>query len=157
MPAARGALTRRRFHLKVKNGVEITLRTIHLGSARRVVTLEIDGNAAADEFLMEISKSNFVGFQNLRGRIEFIAEHDRYERKETFRSLGDGLYEFKTRDGLRLYAFYDELPGLEPQLIIATSGGGKGKQNRDIRQARALRESYLLAKTRPDTRIRLIP
>jgi hypothetical protein len=54
-----------------------------------------------------------------------------------------------------LYAFYDELPGLEPQLIIATSGGGKGKQSSDIRKARDLRQRYLEAKLLPDTHIEI--
>lgn len=48
-----------------------------------------------------------------------------------------------------------ELPGLEPQLIIATSGGGKGKQSSDIRNARELRQRCLEAKLLPDTHIEI--
>jgi hypothetical protein len=140
----------------VKSALEIILRTIHLGPARRVVTLDLGNGSPADEFLETLHRSNREGFDALEARIRAIANHPRYQNPLTFKSLGQGLFEFKTKkSGLRLYAFYDEIPGLQPQLIIATSGGGKGKQSSDIRQARDLRQRYLDAKLLPDTRIEI--
>ncbi len=121
-----------------------------------MVTLDLGNGSPADEFLENLHRSNREGFDALEARIRAIANHLRYQNPLTFKSLGQGLFEFKTKkSGLRLYAFYDEIPGLQPQLIIATSGGGKGKQSSDIRQARALRQRYLDAKLLPDTRIEI--
>ena len=140
----------------MNSGLEIILRTIHLGSARRVVPLDLGNGSPADEFLESLQRSNREGFDALEARIKAIGSHLRYQNPHTFKSLGQGLFEFKTKkSGLRLYAFYDELPGLEPQLIIATSGGGKGKQSSDIRKARDLRQRYLEAKLLPDTHIEI--
>jgi len=135
--------------------IEIILSTIHVGSARRVVTLGLDGKDLADEFLSCLIKSDPRGAKSIKTRVRNIAEHDRYEHELTFRSVGGGIYEFK-RPGLRLYAFYDEVPGLKPQLIIASNGGTKKDQDADIARAQSLRASYLAAKSQPNTKIRLI-
>lgn len=140
----------------MKSSLEIILRTIHLGSARRVVTLDLGTGSPADEFLEKLHRSNREGFDALEARIKGVGNHLRYQNPLTFKSLGQGLFEFKTKkSGLRLYAFYDELPGLQPQLIIATCGGGKGKQSSDIRKARDLRQRYLEAKLLTDTHIEI--
>lgn len=137
--------------------VEITLTSIHLGSARRVVTLGLDGKDLAYDFLATLRKSNPRGAESLITRIQTIAEHDRFEHEFTFRSVRDGIFEFK-RPGLRLYAFYDEIEGLDPQLIIATNGGTKNnkkEQQTDIARAKSLRNRYLAAKKISTTRFRL--
>jgi putative component of toxin-antitoxin plasmid stabilization module len=115
----------------------------------------LDGKDLADEFLSRLIKSDPRGAKAIKTRVQNIAEHDRYEHELTFRSVGGGIYEFK-RPGLRLYAFYDDLPGLKPQLIIASNGGTKNDQNADIARAQSLRASYLAAKSQPTTKIRLI-
>ncbi|MCB1237948.1 MAG: hypothetical protein KDM91_22975 [Verrucomicrobiae bacterium] len=142
----------------MKNSLEIVLRTIHRGSARRVVTLELDGNAPADDFLTKIKRSNSAGFDSLRARIRAVSDHDRYENKLTFRSLGGGLYEFKTKKtGIRLFAFYDEIEGQEPQLVIVTSGVSKSKrQDVAIQKARELKTEYLRRKALPETEIKIV-
>jgi ABC-type Fe3+-hydroxamate transport system substrate-binding protein len=137
--------------------VEITLASIHLGSARRVVTLGLDGRDLAYEFLTTLRKSNPRGAESLITRIQTVAEHDRFENEFTFRSVRDGIFEFK-RPGLRLYAFYDEVEGLDPQLIIATNGGTKNnkkEQQADIARTQSLRNRYLAAKKVSTTRFRL--
>lgn len=138
--------------------IEITLTTIHVGTARRVVTLGLDGEDLANEFLSRLTKSNPRGAESIKVRVQNVAEYDRYEHELTFRNIGDGIYEFK-RPGLRLYAFYDDVPGLKPQLIIASNGGTKNTrkaQQADIARAKALRARYLAAKVQPATKIRLI-
>ena len=138
--------------------VEITLSTLHVGSARRVVTLGLDGKDLAEEFLTNLAKSNPRGCESIKIRIQNVAEYDRYENDLTFNDVGGGIYEFK-RPGLRLYAFYDQIPGLKPQLIIATSGGTKNskkEQNGDIARAQVIHRRYLAAKALPNAKIKLI-
>lgn len=138
--------------------VEITLSTIHVGSARRVVTLGLDGKDFAEEFLLRLAKSDPRGAESIKIRVQNVAEYDRYENELSFRSVGAGVYEFK-RPGLRLYAFYDEISGLKPQLIIASNGGTKNtrkQQIADIAKAQQLRSRYLDAKRVPHAKIRLI-
>lgn len=120
--------------------------------------MDLGGKEPAHEFLATISRSNIRGAESLKNRIEFVAEHDRYENQYTFRSVGEGVYEFKAA-GLRLYAFYDDLPGLEPQLIIATNGGTKNtpkEQRADIAKAAAIRVRYLRTKKVTGVKIQLI-
>jgi len=94
-----------------------------------VVTLGIDGNSPADDFLDQLQTSNSEGYDALYARFRAVAEQDRYENMLTFRSLGDGLYEPKTKkSGLRLFAFYDQIEGMEPQLIVAASGTSRSKR-----------------------------
>jgi len=138
--------------------IEITFSTIHVGTARRVVTLGLDGKDLADEFLLRLAKSDPRGAESIKIRVQTVAEYDRYENEFTFRNVGDGIYEFK-RPGLRLYAFYDDVAGLKPQLIVACNGGTKNtckEQNADIAKARRLRSRYLEAKSLPNAKIRLI-
>lgn len=121
-----------------------------------MVTLDFGKGSPADRFLTRLKRSNRTGFAALEARIRGVAAHHNYQNPLTFKSLGDGLFEFKTRkSGLRLYAFYDDIPGTDPQLIVATSGGGKGTQRSDIRKARELRQRYLDAKLLPDTVIEI--
>ena len=139
-----------RFIIKVKKPVEITLRTIHVGDARRVVTLDIDGKDPAREFLMDLARHDRNQFESILTRIRSISNHPRYENQITFRHVGDGIHEFK-RPGLRLYAFYDEIDGRN-QLILCTNGGSKNKrQQKDIRLAKSRKDEYLSIKNHPET------
>jgi hypothetical protein len=139
----------------VKKPVEVILRTVHVGAARRVVTLGIQGKDPAREFLMELLQHDRNQFEFVQKRIQTISNYERYENQITFRHVSDGLFEFK-RPGIRLYAFYDEI-GEQQQLILCTNGGLKGKaQSRDIRLAHSLKAEYFRAKALPDTILRLI-
>lgn len=139
----------------MKKPVEIVLRTVHIGAARRVVTLGLDGRDLARDFLLELLQHDRNQFEFVRKRIQSISNHDRYENQITFRHLGDGVFEFK-RPGIRLYAFYDGI-GDQEQLILCTNGGLKGKaQSRDLQLARRLKDEYFRAKALPDTILRLI-
>jgi len=134
----------------MKKPVELSLTTIHLGNARRVVTLGINGKDPAVEFLSKLLNDDRNQFDAIRSRIKTIANYPRYENKLTFRNVGVGIHEFK-RPGLRLYAFYWDLEG-ESHLIICTNGGLKNKdQSRDIARAKAIKETFLAAVENPDT------
>lgn len=130
--------------------IEIILKTLHVGSCRRVAALELEGKCPAKDFIEELAQSNAPGHNSFIARVDTISEHDKYRNPRTFKYLGDGLYEFKfNKTSMRLYAFYDEIEGLEPQLIIATNGGKKNakkEQNRDIERAKTLKAKYFAAK-----------
>lgn len=137
----------------MKKSLEIILTTLHLGGARRVVTIAINGKDLAQDFIRKLRKSDRAGAELLFARIKAVAERENYENRETFRSLGSNLFEFKTRSGLRLYAFLDEVENLGPQLVIATNGGKKNtakEQNADIARARSIQERYQFAKSNPN-------
>jgi hypothetical protein len=141
----------------VNTEVEIVLTTVHVGKARRVVTIGFDGKDLAQDFLLSLAKSNREGFEMIRTRIEAVSERDDYENEYTFRHLQAGVYEFK-RPGLRLYAFYDERPGFKPQLIIATNGGTKNtkkEQSKDIAKAISIKQRYLALKAESNSKIKL--
>jgi hypothetical protein len=137
----------------VNKPLEILLYTLHLGAYARIVALEISGKCEPLPFIRKLKQSNPIAYDSLFARFKAVAEREHYSNTLTFRSLGGGLYEFKTKStGIRLYAFYDQLEGHTPQLIIATNGGAKNtkkQQSRDIKKARGLMERYLEAKKSP--------
>lgn len=136
----------------MKKAIEIILTSIHIGGAREVVTLALDGKDPAQKYLSKLAKKDPNAFESLQTRIKAVAEHDRYENSQTFRDVGDGIFEFKRNSPrlLRLYAFYDEIAGVG-QLILCTNGGDKTSQNQDILAAKCRKKEYLLARKRPDT------
>lgn len=144
----------------MKKSLEIVLRSVYCGAARRVVTLAINGVDAVTPFLDALQKSQHAEFNQLRTCMRVIAEHRHYQNERKFKNLGGGLYEIKTRLGLRVYAFLDDLPVCEQQLVIAACGGGKNtskEQNRDIERAREIHARYLNAKQNERTHVVFIP
>ena len=137
----------------MKKPIEITLTSIHVGGAREVVTLALDGKSPAAKFLTQLQKKDKNAYKSLKTRIRTVAEYEHYENDESFRHVGDGVYEFKRNNPrlLRLYAFYDEFDGIG-RLILCTNGGDKTSQDQDILKAKALKERYFAAKQRPDTK-----
>ena len=136
----------------MKKPIEITLHLLHLGAARQVVTLSLDGQDPAAKFLTKLQKKDANAYRSLKTRIRTVSEYDRYENEQTFRLVGDGIYEFKRNNPklIRLYAFYDDIDGVG-QLILCTNGGDKSSQANDIKQAKAIRKAYLAAKELPST------
>ena len=138
----------------MKSSIEIHLRTVHLGDARQVVTLGIDGKDFARDFLLDLLKHDRNRFEAIRTRIRAISNHPHYENKLTFRHVGEGVFEFK-RPGIRLYAFYDEIDD-HRALILCTNGGLKGKgQSKDISRAQSLKSAYFQAKSLSDTVLKI--
>lgn len=140
----------------MKKPIDITLSTIHVGSARRVVTLAIDGKDLAYQFLSKLRKDDCNQWKFIKKRIIAVSEHDTFENRITFSYVGDGVFEFK-RPGLRLYAFYDEVAGMD-HLILCTNGGTKNnkkEQNKDIEKAISIKSRYFEAKQIATTTISL--
>lgn len=117
-----------------------------------MVTLGLNGKDPAQKYLSKLAKKDLIAFESLQTRIKAVAEYDRYENFQTFRDVGDGIFELKRNSPrlLRLYAFYDEIAGVG-QLILCTNGGDKNSQNQDILTAKRRKEEYLLAKKKADT------
>jgi phage-related protein len=102
-----------------------------------VVTLGINQHDQAYDYLLKLGKSNASGLSHILARLKVIAEHESFENKQTFRHVGDQVYEVKTVQGLRLYTFLDSLDDQSEiqKLIIAVCGGKKGnikEQTADI-------------------------
>lgn len=114
--------------------------------------MALDGKDPAQKYLSKLAKKDPKAFESLQTRIKAVAEHDRYENPQTFRDVGDGIFEFKRNSPrlLRLYAFYDEIAGVG-QLILCTNGGSKTSQDQDILTAKRRKTEYLLAKKKADT------
>lgn len=142
----------------MKKPLEITLNTIHLGSVKRVVTLGINNQNPANDYLLKLGKSNPRGLQSILKRLQVVAEHESIENKRTYRHVGDQVFEVKIPSGLRLYTFPDTLEGQPQQLVIAVCGGKKGnkkEQDADIAKAKQLKQRYLAAKSVPTTKLTL--
>jgi len=104
----------------------------------------MNGKDPARDYLSKLRKDDAQQFNNLKTRIQAVAKYVQYENQQTFRHVGDGIYEFK-RKGYRLYAFYDDIQGQE-QLIICTNGGSKNskkEQNADIQRALRRKNEYM--------------
>lgn len=121
-----------------------------------MVTLGINGKDLAEKFLQKLNKNDRRKWDQMTARIAFVSNFPTYENNQNFKSVGNGIYEFK-RPGLRLYAFYDKI-GDEHQLILCTNGGSKNtkkEQQADIARAKSLRQQYLAAKESPDAHFTL--
>lgn len=146
-----------KIHIYVNINFDITLTIIHVGSCRCVATLGINGNDPAYQFLEKLNKDDRNQWKQLSTRLATIANYPNYQNTQTFRHVGDNIFEFK-RSGLRLYAFYDNLER-DHALILCTNGGTKNnkkEQNRNIQLAQTIRRRYFEAKASPATRITLI-
>jgi hypothetical protein len=109
-----------------------------------VVALEIDGKCPAIDYLDEAEQKKKADYNRLVTRIAYVANTANFRNSEIFNVEGDGLYAFKTTQGLRLYAFYDE-----NQLLIACYGADKPKkkqQQKDRQLAKKWMDRYFNAK-----------
>jgi len=128
--------------------VEITLKEIHLGSCRTVVTLQLGSDFQMENFLVSLIQSNPNAAKSLQTSMATITSLETYHNERKFKNVGDGIYEIKV-PGIRVYCFKDEIDGLPAKLILATNGGTKNnkkEQNSDIKRAATLRSRYLAAK-----------
>jgi putative component of toxin-antitoxin plasmid stabilization module len=133
--------------------LEITLKEVHRGPRRSVVTLQLGADRQVADFLESLVISNPNAARSLHTSMATITSVDPYHNERKFKSVGGGVYEIKV-PGIRLYCFKDEIDAHPAKLIIATNGGTKNnkrEQNRDIQRASRLKEQYLAAKESEDT------
>ena len=138
--------------------MEITLKEVHCGPCRTVVTLQLGADRQVADFLASLIASNPNAARSLQTSMATITSVDPYHNERKFKSVGGGVFEIKV-PGIRLYGFKDEIDGLPAKLIIATNGGTKNnkrEQNTDIQRAARLREKYLAAKESDSTTLHYI-
>ena len=138
----------------MKKAVEITMKELHVGTCKTVVSLQIDNNTELQEFLDSVIKADPAGMKRIQTAIATISSVDNYVNNTKYRSVSEkGIYEIKT-GGIRLYCFQDRISADMPCLIIATNGGGKNtnkEQNRDIKRAAKIKANYFDAKQLDNT------
>ena len=141
----------------MKKLLEINLKTLHLGRARRTVTLKIGDDDEITEGLDQLRVKKPKDFEKLRTAIRVISECEHYSNGQKFKNLKGGLYEIKI-SGYRVYAFLDDHPESPQQLVICACHGGKANkksQNADITKARAIRKKYLTERDKATTQVTL--
>lgn len=97
-------------------------------------------------FFEEQSKQHAEDFEELLALLTFTAREGPPNNETKFKHLtgSDGIYEFKTGGGLRLFGFWDE-----GDLIICTHGMVKKANKADpaeIRRAETMKKDYKTAK-----------
>lgn len=129
--------------------VEITMKELHVGACKTVVSMQIDGNTELQKFLDGLIKSAPGKAKSIQTAMATISSEDNYVNDQKYKSTSEkGIYEIKAGD-VRLYCFQDRLSNDLPCLIIATNGGGKNtkrEQNRDIKKASQIKIEYFKAK-----------
>lgn len=118
---------------KLKEGKQYALYA--LGDGHRIETID---------FLEEMASKKTKELNKLNALIERSLEHGIPQNKQKCRTLGNGIFEFKTTGGLRLVWFWDE-----GQMIICTHGFKKTKQKTprgQIERALAKKADYFEAK-----------
>lgn len=140
--------------------MEIILKEIHCGPWKTFTTLAIDKNDCVSEFLKDLEKSNPPAVKQLQNAMNSIASEKFYRNTTKFKPVGDGIFEIKTKSGIRLYTFFTEIEGIDkPQLVLATNGGIKNtakEQDRDIERAERIRDQFMNAKDSPKTELNYI-
>ncbi len=139
--------------------MEIVLKEVHVGPCGKVVTLGLEGDAPADDYLATLITSNPHAAKSLQTAMATITAVEDYHNDRKFKRVAPGIYEVKA-PGVRLYCFRDRLGEEQPiKLIVATNGGGKNttkQQDGDIKRASQIRERYLALKDQKDTVVRYI-
>ena len=105
------------------------------------------------EFLRDIQRQNERRFDKINALLTRTIEHGPPRNMEKSKKLtgSDGIFEFKTGDGVRILWFWDA-----GDIIICTHGFTKKKQKtppREILYAETKKKEYFQAKTRGSLRI----
>lgn len=134
------------------------MKTLLIRSGERVTIRAIAG--AADEngrdrcatlaFFQEHAKVRPKEFEKLSALLQRVADNGPPNDTDKFKELKgeDGICEFKTSGGLRLFCFWDD-----GSLIVTTHGYLKDKQKapkRELERAKRKRGEYLNAKQNGD-------
>lgn len=102
------------------------------------------GKCLIEEFLVDLKSLSPNDWKRIVSMIARTAEHGPPRDEEQCRALegdrAEGLFEFKTRGGVRVFWFYDQ-----DRIIICTHGFIKKKQKTppgEIERARLIRRRY---------------
>ena len=102
------------------------------GKRFTLYAIEINGQCPVKEFIKGLKNSKKIQMLALINR---ILEHGPPVNEEKFRSLGNNIYELKTRSGARILCFW----GKTPNSLVLTHGFNKCKPKRlEAEKRRAL-------------------
>jgi hypothetical protein len=115
---------------------------IKSGNAFSIYALEEDGKCELLEFLSGIS-------EKMRNKLvryfDRTKDHGLMGNEEILKNIGDKFLEFRTRDGVRVFCFFDA-----GKMLICTGGYIKKRDKLDpveIKRAKILRAKYEFAKS----------
>ncbi|MBI5688308.1 MAG: type II toxin-antitoxin system RelE/ParE family toxin [Verrucomicrobia bacterium] len=119
---------------------QVRLELIKDGQAFKIFALVVDEQNALLEFLNDQNEAMPDETAKLMRLLDNAAKSGPPRNEEKCRPLQDGIFEFKTRGGIRVFWFYDR-----DKLIICTHGFVKKKQKtppKEIERALKLKKLY---------------
>ena len=117
----------------------------------RIFLLGEDGRFPVAEFLNHAADAHPHEFEKLNALLDRCCRDGIPNNREKVRSLGDGLYEFKTGGGLRIFWFWDA-----GHMVICAHGILKKSQKtppKDRKIARDRKAAYEAAKRKQQVEI----
>jgi len=123
--------------------MSFALRQFISGKSYSIYGLEKDGRCPVSEFFSEMELNDEDALASMFALLKRMAEHGPGHNIEKFRSVRNGIYEFKAKQ-LRACWFYDE-----GRMVICANGfakGAKKAQNRAINEAIKDKDAYFAAK-----------
>lgn len=115
----------------------IWFQVLRPGAKYELWVAEVSGKVQAIEFLK--GKGDRV-FNRMYGILLTTIMEGKYENEEIYRSIGDGIWEFKA-PSVRLYSFNDD-----KRIVLTHAGKKPTKVNADRDRAISIREQYLIWK-----------
>ncbi|MFZ2657866.1 MAG: type II toxin-antitoxin system RelE/ParE family toxin [Victivallales bacterium] len=121
----------------------MVLWLVHEGIKFTVYSMEdVEDSKNLRHFLEELKAQDDDEHERAIERIKRLGDHGPSFNTQQFRSLGDGLFELKTKKGTRITFFYDEFAR---HVVICTQGFDKKTkkvQSNQIKIARSLRAMF---------------
>lgn len=115
------------------------------GNAFSIYVLEENGKCDLLEFLSRLNNSHPGEMSRLVRAFDRVKDLGLMRNTEFFKPIGNKLYEFRTRGGVRVFGFLD----IE-KMVICTSGYIKKKKKLDpveVERAETWRRKYTAAKS----------
>jgi len=124
----------------------LTLHTLAKGKQANIYALGDGGSVQVIDFLEEMEQKRPKEVAKMAALLDRVIEHGIPKDKQKCRTLGNKLYEFKTRGGLRIVWFWDE-----EKMVICTHGFKKSTQKTprgQIERALSKKADYFEAKAK---------
>ena len=102
---------------------------------RPVIGEIAEPNRPLADFLNELEEDDADEHARLVRLLEFVGDNEPPRNKEKCRQVGPGIFEFKTRGGVRVLWFYEA-----NRLIICTHGFPKSQEKRLSREVKRAEE-----------------
>ena len=108
-----------------------------------VAPVDVRRGCSAQRFFADLERHAPAEHRQLLARLQALAGRGRIADEHKARHLGDGIFELKTRGGVRVVYFVDKR-----RIIVCTESSKKPKARQLswlVRQSRTIRASYLAA------------